>query len=77
MTENKETTALPVYAVLGATGGIGAALCRQRAPRRARLVIGAPEEVASAIAWLLDSANSWITGQVIGVDGGLASVRPR
>ncbi len=39
--------------------------------------IGTPEDVASAIAWLLDPANNWVTGQVIGVDGGLASVRPR
>lgn len=39
--------------------------------------IGAPEDVARAIDWLLDSANSWVTGQVIGVDGGLATVRPR
>ncbi len=39
--------------------------------------IGTPEDVASAIDWLLDSANSWVTGQVIGVDGGLATVRPR
>lgn len=39
--------------------------------------IGAPEDVASAIDWLLDSANGWVTGQVIGVDGGLATVRPR
>jgi NAD(P)-dependent dehydrogenase (short-subunit alcohol dehydrogenase family) len=39
--------------------------------------IGEPAEVAAAIAWLLDPANSWVTGQVIGVDGGLATLRGR
>ncbi len=39
--------------------------------------IGEAEEVARAIAFLLDPAQSWITGQVLGVDGGLARVRPR
>lgn len=39
--------------------------------------IGEPAEVASAICWLLDGAQSWITGQVIGVDGGLGSVQAR
>jgi NAD(P)-dependent dehydrogenase (short-subunit alcohol dehydrogenase family) len=39
--------------------------------------VGAPEDVASLIAWLLDPHQSWITGQVIGVDGGLATVRPK
>jgi 3-oxoacyl-[acyl-carrier protein] reductase len=39
--------------------------------------IGEPEDVASAIQWLLDPAQSWVTGQVIGVDGGLGSVNPR
>ena len=38
---------------------------------------GTPEEVASAIAWLLSPDNKWITGQTIGVDGGLSSVVPR
>ena len=38
--------------------------------------IGEPAEVASAIRWLLDPAQSWVTGQVIGVDGGLASIQP-
>ena len=37
--------------------------------------IGRPEHIASAIAWLLDSENDWVTGQVWGVDGGLATVR--
>ena len=39
--------------------------------------IGEPHEVASAITWLLDPEQSWVTGQVLGVDGGLASVQPR
>ena len=39
--------------------------------------IGTPAEVASAIDWLLDSEQAWVTGQVIGVDGGLSRVRSR
>lgn len=39
--------------------------------------VGQPEDIASAIVWLLDPAQSWVTGQVIHVDGGLANVRPR
>lgn len=39
--------------------------------------IGDPQDVASAIAWLLDPEAGWVTGQVIGVDGGLATVRSR
>lgn len=39
--------------------------------------IGEPAEVASAIEWLLDPAQSWVTGQVIGVDGGLSRLRTR
>lgn len=37
--------------------------------------IGHPDDVAAAIEWLLDPHNTWTTGQVIGVDGGLASLR--
>jgi NAD(P)-dependent dehydrogenase (short-subunit alcohol dehydrogenase family) len=39
--------------------------------------LGEPEDVGSAIAWLLDPAQSWVTGQVIGIDGGLGSIRSR
>ncbi len=39
--------------------------------------IGRPEDVASGIMWLLDPANDWVTGQVLGIDGGLGSLRPR
>jgi 3-oxoacyl-[acyl-carrier protein] reductase len=39
--------------------------------------IGEPDDVASAIDWLLDPAQTWVTGQVFGIDGGLATVRPR
>ena len=37
--------------------------------------LGEPDDVASLICWLLDPANNWITGQTIGIDGGLGSVR--
>ena len=39
--------------------------------------IGEPDEVASAVAWFLDPAQCWVTGQILGVDGGLGSVRGR
>ena len=37
--------------------------------------VGTPEDVAPAITWLLDPETTWVTGQVIGVDGGLGTVR--
>lgn len=39
--------------------------------------IGEPEDVAAAIEWLLSPEQSWVTGQVLGIDGGLGSVRSR
>lgn len=39
--------------------------------------LGEPEQVASLVSWLVDPENDWITGQVIGIDGGLGHVLPR
>jgi NAD(P)-dependent dehydrogenase (short-subunit alcohol dehydrogenase family) len=38
--------------------------------------IGTPEDVASMAAYLLGDKGAWITGQIMGVDGGMGSVRP-
>jgi NAD(P)-dependent dehydrogenase (short-subunit alcohol dehydrogenase family) len=39
--------------------------------------LGEPGDVARAIGFLLDPSNSWITGQTLGVDGGLGTLRSR
>jgi 3-oxoacyl-[acyl-carrier protein] reductase len=39
--------------------------------------LGEGDDVGAAIAWLLDPATSWVTGQVLGVDGGLGQIHPR
>ena len=39
--------------------------------------LGTPGDVARMAHFLLDPANAFITGQVFGVDGGLATLRPK
>jgi len=38
--------------------------------------IGKPEDIAEMAAYLLGDKGTWITGQIMGVDGGMGSVRP-
>lgn len=37
--------------------------------------IGNPEEIAKMVEFLLSENSSWITGQIIGIDGGMGSVK--
>ncbi|MBD1383785.1 SDR family oxidoreductase [Mucilaginibacter rigui] len=38
--------------------------------------IGTPDDIALATQFLLSDHSSWLTGQIIGIDGGLGSLRP-
>ena len=39
--------------------------------------LGQPAHIVSAIAWLLDPVNDWITGDTLHIDGGLSNLQPR
>ena len=39
--------------------------------------IGKVEDIANGVLFLLNPMNDWITGQVLAIDGGLSSIRPR
>lgn len=58
-------------------------LWRQEANQRASVALhplgrlGEAAEVAGAIRWFLAAEQSWVTGQVLAVDGGLSSVQAR
>ena len=39
--------------------------------------LGTGDDIAAAVAFLMDPTNDWITGQVLGVDGGLGQIRTR
>jgi NAD(P)-dependent dehydrogenase (short-subunit alcohol dehydrogenase family) len=37
--------------------------------------VGKPEDIAEMAAYFLSDKSSWISGQVIGVDGGMSSLK--
>jgi NAD(P)-dependent dehydrogenase (short-subunit alcohol dehydrogenase family) len=39
--------------------------------------LGTPDDIAEAVCWLLGPQSAWVTGQVLGVDGGLATLKSR
>lgn len=57
-----------------------AALCKEPARSISEKMhplgrIGQPRDIASALAWLIDPEQSWVTGQILHVDGGLGQLR--
>jgi 3-oxoacyl-[acyl-carrier protein] reductase len=51
--------------------------CKASTEMHALQRLGEPAHIASLVSWLLNPENDWITGQVIGVDGGLGHILPR
>ena len=40
-------------------------------------IIGEPDDIANFVAYLLSEEAGWVTGQVISIDGGRSTLRPR
>lgn len=56
-------------AILG-NAAMASALAKQHPMQR----LGTPEDVASLTTWLLGSESAWMTGQILGLDGGRSAL---
>jgi NAD(P)-dependent dehydrogenase (short-subunit alcohol dehydrogenase family) len=66
-------TRTPLAAALTSSEQMATAIAGLHALQR----LGEPDDIAAAAAFLLSQDSSWITGQVIGVDGGRSMLRTR
>jgi len=69
--------------IIGLTQSAAASLAASASARAASVAmhplgrLGNPDDSARAVEWLLTDDASWVTGQTIGVDGGLAAIKGR
>jgi NAD(P)-dependent dehydrogenase (short-subunit alcohol dehydrogenase family) len=66
-------TRTPLARALTANEGMASGIAAMHALQR----LGEAEDVASAAAFLISPDSSWITGQVLGVDGGRSTLRTK
>ncbi len=66
-------TRTPLAAALTGNEALAKAVAEMHALRR----LGEPDDIASLAAFLLSDEAGWITGQVIGVDGGRSMLRTK
>ena len=66
-------TRTPLARALTANEGMASGIAAMHALQR----LGEAEDVAAAAAFLVSSESAWITGQVLGVDGGRSTLRTK
>ena len=66
-------TRTPLAAALTGNEALAKAVAEMHALRR----LGEPDDVAALAAFLLSAEAGWMTGQIIGVDGGRATLRTK